>query len=182
MPSSILILMFRNDGGKASRRPTLDPTAPIVVLGSRTTAGRPEPLLCARLATAARLAQAHPQAPIVVSGHGEALPMHNYLTAQGINPERILLEPLATSTNENLENSARLLPPGSTMTVVTSNFHILRTRLWAWHLKIPVHTVAASTPHGHKLHNYARELAATPHSALRIAWRRLRHRLEGRPD
>ncbi|OFS20254.1 YdcF family protein [Corynebacterium sp. HMSC04H06] len=174
--------MFKDDGGKASRRPTLDPTAPIVVLGSRTTAGRPELLLRARLATAARLSQAHPDAPIVVSGHGEALPMHNYLTAQGINPERILLEPLATSTNENLENSARLLSPGSTMTVVTSNFHILRTRLWAWHLKIPIHTVAAPTPHGHKLHNYARELAATPHSALRIAWRRLRHRLEGRPD
>ena len=119
-------------------------------------------------------------APLVVSGFEEADVMAAWLVAQGVPESAVVLEPKARSTNENLERSRALFPDAAYLTVVTSGFHVLRTRVWAWHLGIPVRLVAAPTPETSRVKNYAREVVALPHSAARVVWRRLVRRVFGR--
>lgn len=148
---------------------------PILVLGARTRHGRPSRVLEDRLRKALPLLDAAPDpvpAPIVVSGHGEARAMADWLVGHGVDKHAILQEPRARSTNENLENARSMLPDTRKWTVVTSDFHVWRTRLWAWHLGIPADVVGARTAWPGIVGAVLRECLALPHSALRIAWRR----------
>lgn len=147
---------------------------PVLVLGAQVREGCPTPVLAARLRRARPLIDA---AGIgVLSGRGEARAMADWLIGQGTDPGILLLEEAATSTNENLENAHALLPDTRCWTVVTSDFHLLRTRLWAWHLGIPVQVVPAPTPAHARVRMLLRECLALPHSVLRVGWRRLRAR------
>lgn len=150
---------------------------PILVLGSKTDGGRAQPVLAARLRTAAAVAAERPGVPVVVSGRGESDVMARDLRQAGVDPARIVAEPLATSTNENLEHARRLFPDAGGFIVVTSNYHARRARLWAWHLGIPVEVIPAPTPKAQRRDTYLREVLALPHSATRIAWRRIVARL-----
>ena len=146
---------------------------PLLVLGARVIDGKPGPMLLTRLEKTIELSKVLP-GPIIVSGKGEATAMAKYLAGRGVDPRRIVIEPQATSTNENLERAAKLVPDASRFHVITSDFHVVRTKLWAWHLGIALKTHAAWTPWSLKLGNYLRELVATPHSALRVVWRKWR--------
>ncbi|WP_244288089.1 YdcF family protein [Corynebacterium godavarianum] len=156
-------------------------SSPIVVLGARIVDGRPSRMLTRRLVAALVRwrtdARAGVERTIVVTGRGESGVMARWLAERGVPRELIVEEPHATSTNENLENSRALFPRASRLIVVTSNFHVRRTRVWAWHLGIPVEMVPARTPRRSRAKNYAREVVALPHSAARVAWRRLAHTL-----
>lgn len=155
---------------------------PIVVLGAKIIDGHPSRMLASRLTKALSIYNARPR-PIVVSGRGEADIMASWLVARGVPAEHIVVEPHATSTNENLERAWALFPRASKLTVVTSNFHVARTAVWAWHLGIPVDLVGAPLPDGYpksKAKNYARELVAVPHSLARVLWRCLVARFRGR--
>ncbi|WP_165165467.1 YdcF family protein [Corynebacterium qintianiae] len=154
--------------------------APIVVLGARVLGGRPSRMLEARLSAALGLFHDDPGRPVVVSGFGEADVMADWLAAHGVPRGAITLERAARSTNENLENSRALFPSAARLIVVTNGFHVLRTKVWAWHLGIPVTVVAAETPAFSRVRNYAREVVALPHSVARVAWRRLVRGLGGR--
>lgn len=144
---------------------------PIVVLGARIVDGRPSRMLEFRLRRALEVWRAAP-APLVVTGFGEAEVMADWLLVRGVPESSIVLEPEARSTNENLERSRALFPDAAYLTVVTSGFHVLRTRVWAWHLGIPVRLAAALTPETSRVKNYAREVVALPHSVARVVWRR----------
>lgn len=150
----------------------------VLVLGARVTNGAAQPVLLSRLRRALRLVEEldragnHPK--VVVSGRGEAEVMAEWLAEHGLAADRILVEPHATSTNENLENAHALLPDTRRWLTVTNEFHALRTRLWAWHLGVPVTMVTARTPRSARASNYLREVFATPHSALRVLWRKIR--------
>lgn len=100
--------------------------------------------------------------------------MRDWLVAHGVAPGSITMEPGATSTNENLENAHRLFPEVREWTVVTSEFHVPRTYLWAWHLGLRVRVVPAATPGVVRLQMFARECLALPHTASRVVWRKLR--------
>ena len=155
---------------------------PIVVLGARVVDGHPSRMLAERLRTALKIFHAPPR-PMVVSGFGEAPAMAQWLIHHGVPEHLIVVEPHARSTNENLERSWALCSHAARLTVVTSNFHVVRTRVWAWHLGIPVEVVSAPMPHGEvksKLKNYSREVIATPHSLARVLFRRLMRRVRGR--
>ena len=152
---------------------------PVVILGARVIDGRPSRVLAARLATALTLWQSDPTQPVVVSGDGEAMVMADWLSARGVPTEALVLEEHARSTNENLEYSRALFPAAERLLVVTNRFHVLRTRVWAWHLGIPITIVAAPTPLRSMVKNYAREVVALPHSAARVAWRRVVKILHG---
>ncbi|GAA1472332.1 YdcF family protein [Corynebacterium felinum] len=143
----------------------------IVVLGCQVYRGHPSRLLASRLDAAVKLAAADP-AVIVVSGKNEAWPMFEYLVARGIDPVRIIVENEATSTNENLENAHRLLGDAVSMLVVTNDFHILRTKVWAWHLGLTIRTHSATSPPPHRQRAFVREVFALPHSTLRVLWRK----------
>ena len=136
-------------------------------------------MLAFRLRTALEVWREHP-APIVVSGYGEAGVMASWLVARGVPESSVVLEPEARSTNENLERSRALFPDAPHLIVVTSGFHVPRTRVWAWHLGIPVRMVAAPTPESSRAKNYAREVVALPHSVARVVWRRFVRRAFGR--
>lgn len=132
-----------------------------------------------RLRTAVKVWRDAP-APLVVSGYEEAGVMAAWLVAHGVAEGSVVLEPQARSTNENLERSRALFPDAEHLTVVTSGFHVPRTRVWAWHLGIPVRVIAAPTPETSRAKNYAREVVALPHSVARVAWRRFVRRAFGR--
>ncbi|MDO5670140.1 MAG: YdcF family protein [Corynebacterium sp.] len=144
----------------------------MLILGARTLHGYPSRILVDRLRAARPLIDAAP-GPVVVSGDGEAASMARWLVEHGVSEARIVKEPRARSTNENLENAAALFPDVARWTVVTSDFHVWRTRLWAWHLGIPVRVVGAPTQRRDLLVAGLREALALPHSALRILWRRV---------
>lgn len=144
---------------------------PVLVLGSRTDGDRPEAILASRLERALPLIDA--AGVVVVSGTGEAGVMAGWLVDHGVDPAKIVEEPEATSTNENLEKAHALLPDTTCWTVVTNDFHVLRTRMWAWHLGIRVRMHGIGTPRKDRPWNYLREVVATPHSLLRIVWRRV---------
>lgn len=153
---------------------------PIVVLGARVIDGRPSRMLAARLSTALSLWQDNHSRPLVVSGFEEAGAMEAWLVARGVPAGAITREAQARSTNENLENARALFPSAPRLTVVTNRFHVPRTRVWAWHLGIPVRVVGAPTPPRSAVKNYAREVVALPHSAARVVWRRVVRREFGR--
>lgn len=132
-----------------------------------------------RLRKALEVWQREP-APLVVSGFEEASVMAAWLVAHGVPESSVVLEPHARSTNENLERSRALFPRAAYLTVVTSGFHVPRTRVWARHLGIPVRVVAAPTPRTSRTKNYLREVVALPHSTARVAWRRFVRRVFGR--
>lgn len=150
---------------------------PVLVLGARVVDGQPGSLLRSRLDRAVVMARVLPSEPIIVSGYGEADAMQRYLIERGVAPERIRVEPVATSTNENLERAHALCSDYSYFRVVTNDFHVLRTRVWAWHLGIRVRIHGVRTPQEARAWNYLREVVATPHSLLRILWRRVVARL-----
>src|SRR5699024_7261281 len=133
-------------------------------------------LLLSRLNKALKLAKRMPDAPVIVTGDGEAAVMATYLTERGIDPERIVEEPAATSTNENLENCFALVNNARVLHVVTNEFHSVRTRPWAWHWRIPIKLHLPLTPPKFRLRNYSREILASPHSAARVVWRKFRAR------
>ncbi|QGU06581.1 hypothetical protein COCCU_03135 [Corynebacterium occultum] len=144
---------------------------PVLVLGALVDGDRPSAILRERLRRAQPLIDAAGVG--VLSGRGEAQVMADWLIEHGTDSGILRLENAATSTNENLENAHALLPDTTCWTVVTSDFHLLRTRLWAWHLGIPVEVVSAPTPGSARLAMFLRECLALPHSVLRVGWRRL---------
>lgn len=152
----------------------------IIVLGCQAFAGQPGRILRTRLEKALEVALRDPEELFVVSGKSEARPMADWLIAHGVAHHRILIEPTATSTNENLERSLELLlntgvdfpTKQCPLTVVTSDYHKFRTEVWAWHLEIPVVVISALTPPPHRQQDFSREVFALPHSTLRVLWRK----------
>lgn len=152
---------------------------PILVLGAKVRkisthrmTPKPAPVLEARLEKARELAQGN-DALIVVSGKGEAQAMAWWLLEHGVDPSRIMLEYEATSTNENLENAQKLFPATRRWNVVTSDFHSLRTKVWAWHLGIPITVHTSPTRPPYRGQDVRREIVALAHSLLRVGWRRI---------
>lgn len=146
---------------------------PVLVLGARIG-----PMLRSRVARAeelvADLVDAGGDPMVVVSGRGEAEWMRDWLVGRGMSNARIVVEPEAGSTNENLEKAQALLPETTHWLVVTSDFHAERTRLWARHLGIDITVIDAETPATARLMARLRERGALPHSWLRVAWRKFR--------
>lgn len=80
---------------------------------------------------------------VVTGGQGgdeprtEASSMAVYLREHGIAPDRIILEERATSTVENLRFSRELVPEGTMVGLITSDFHLYRAERIARHEGFP---------------------------------------------
>ncbi len=106
----------------------------MIVLGAQWKNNGPSYVLKKRLDKALEYLQENPDTYVIVSGGqgsdepvSEAQGMYEYLSAAGIEEERILLEDKSTSTYENLYNSSSLLDKGKDRVVlVTNNFHVYR--------------------------------------------------------
>ena len=120
------------------------PPDAVIVLGAGVNGTEPSLSLKTRLDAALRYLERWPDVPVVLSGgqgYGEEITeaacMYSYLTERGVDPERLILEESATDTAENFAFSRPLLeaagidPAEDRVAIVTSDFHIARSRLIA---------------------------------------------------
>lgn len=125
----------------------------IIVLGAAVHGDTPSLSLIERMSAARDYMRSHPDCTAIVSGGqgsnenlSEAQAMFDWLTANGIAPERIIKEDKATSTLENLKFSFAIISSrGGSAAVVTSEYHIYRAKLLAGSLGENVGAVAAHT-------------------------------------
>lgn len=110
----------------------------ILVLGGGTKNNRPGAVLKGRLDQALAYAEKHPDVTFIVSGGlgfgkttSEGTIMKNYLMENGILAERITIEEKATSTYENLLYTKKMIQPDDQVLIVTSDFHLFRTKMIA---------------------------------------------------
>lgn len=129
----------------------------IIVLGAGLNGDVPSLSLTNRLTAALEWLEEHPDCTaIVTGGQGpgenmtEAEAMGIWLEARGIAPERIIREPEATSTWENLDNSFELIrarggEPDGNCAIVTSEYHLCRAKLMARDMGVSAYGVAGRT-------------------------------------
>ena len=121
-------------------------TGDIIILGAHVSRSGLSSTLESRLAAGAEYAKKFPEMSVYVSGGqgldepvSEARAMRDYLVSQGIDAKRIIMEDESHNTYENLINTRNLLfSPGDPVfdelypvTIVTSEFHVLRTSMLA---------------------------------------------------
>ena len=142
---------------KEARTDAPDGTEYLIVLGAGLNGDVPSLSLTNRLTAALEWLEGHPDCVAVVSGGQgpgenmtEAEAMGIWLEARGIAPERIVLEPEATSTWENLANSFALIrerggEPDGNCAILTSEYHLCRAKLMAADQGVEAYGVAART-------------------------------------
>lgn len=121
-----------------------DPERPyLVVLGAAVYGDNPSLTLVRRLQGAQDYLTRYPDSVAIVSGGmgkgeniTEAKAMHDWLVQHGIPEERILEEPRATSTQENLEYSFALIrergdDPDGNVAITSSAYHLYRAKSMA---------------------------------------------------
>ena len=138
----------------------------IIVLGAAVHGDTPSLALTERLTAAKDYLDGHPDCVAVVSGGqgsnedvSEAQAMYDWLTAEGIAPERIIMEDRATSTYENILFSYEYIGDDARVAIVSSEYHLFRAKLIATALGHEVGTVAAHTTRpGVRLNYFIREV------------------------
>ncbi len=129
----------------------------LLVLGNKVEGTEPSAMLKDRIDAAYAYLSQHPDVICVVSGYqsgageiSEAECMFRQLTAMGIHPDRIWVEDQASSTEENIRFSLKLIEEktGSrpeTLGILSSEYHLLRAKLLARKEGISCVTVPAET-------------------------------------
>lgn len=149
------------------------PTDYVVVLGAGVNGTQPGPSLYERLVAAKEFAEEHPEAILILTGGRgegkqitEAQCMFNWLTENGVPAGRLRMEEKATSTEENLKNSLELIEAEcgrrpECITVISSEYHLLRAELIAKNLGVTAVCIPAHTRHKLYFCNmFAREIFA----------------------
>lgn len=105
----------------------------LIVLGAQVYKSGPSVVLKYRLDAASEYLKSNPDTVCIVSGgqgsnepFAEAVGMAAYLEKHGISAERIIKEDKSKTTEENLKNSMKYIEKGSSVGIVTNNFHIFR--------------------------------------------------------
>lgn len=148
----------------------------VVVLGCRVYDDGPSLSLQDRIKAAYDYLTAHPNSvAIVTGGQGEDEPMteaqclYDYLTAMGIDENRIWLEEEATSTWENLIFSLDLIQQKTgtrpeTIGLLSSEYHLFRAGLFAKECGVTAIGIPAKTGRvSLRINNYLREIAGVWH-------------------
>lgn len=155
----------------ATEKPTRDAEY-VIVLGAAVYGEKPSITLEHRLEGAIRYLNENPDTKVVVSGGqgegediSEAECMRRYLTENGIDPARILIEDRSTSTKENLAFSKTVIEADGGKTarvaIVSSAYHLYRAEKMAASLGMNASGVASSD--GYPIYMfgmYLREAAA----------------------
>lgn len=113
----------------------------VVVLGCKAHGDQPSWMLSDRLEKAYSVLSENPNVNCVVTGgkgddeqYTEGYVMKKYLVEKGISPDRIYVEELSQSTQENLLYTRTLIKLNGlseNIVIVTDRFHELRARIWA---------------------------------------------------
>ena len=127
----------------------------LIVLGARVKGDEPSLTLQYRLDKAYEYLIQHPNTRVVLSGGQgpgeditEAEAMKRYLQEKGLSASRMIMEDQSTDTVENLRNAFTLIDKekeNATITIVTSRFHVLRSKMIARDLGKKVEGIGAQT-------------------------------------
>ena len=125
-----------------------------IVLGAKVNNITPSLSLRYRLESALAYANEYPTVILVLSGGQgpdeaitEAEAMKNYLIANGIDEKRLIVEEKSTSTYENVLFSTELMPTTiSSFTIITSDYHLARSKNIAKELGFETDVIVAKTP------------------------------------
>ncbi len=127
----------------------------IVVLGAGLKKDKPSLTLMARLDIVVSLNKINPDTKIIVSGGqgedeivSEAFAMKKYLVDHGIDENLIIIEDKSISTKENIEFSSKIINEkklGKNVTIVSSDFHILRGKFLSVHYGLNPHGYGCKT-------------------------------------
>ena len=125
-----------------------------IILGAKVNGEIPSLSLRYRLDAALDYANKYPHVQLVLSGGqgagediSEAESMRRYLVENGIDEDRLLIESNSTSTYENMLFAQELLPPSvQAVTIITSDYHLERSKIIARSLDLQADVVSAKTP------------------------------------
>lgn len=129
----------------------------IIVLGALVRGETPSLSMVERTRAALDYMNEHPDTMVIVSGGqgdlediSEAEAMYKWLTDNGADGSRILIEDKSTSTKENLENSFKIIrdrgdDPAKATAVVTSEYHIYRAKLMGRDMGVELGGISART-------------------------------------
>ena len=143
----------------------------MIVLGCQVKEDGPSSLLRDRLDEALNYLEDHPDLTVVVSGGqgpdeptSEAQAMADYLIANGVDGQKVLLETASHNTAQNFAYSKKQMDEAQIdysdgILVVSNGFHLTRARMLAQRAGFEeVYTLAAPTSHlPSRLHMYIRE-------------------------
>lgn len=128
----------------------------IIVLGAGLKDNKPNELLEFRLIKTLEYYKKYPNTIFILSGGvgkneklSEAKAMENYLIEKGIPKKNLILEENSTSTYENLKFSKEILKnlKVKNIGVISSSFHLYRTKYIAKKLNMSIETIYANTPY-----------------------------------
>ncbi|ROP36127.1 YdcF family protein [Saccharothrix texasensis] len=167
----VSLLLYSIVYGSVGRRTGFDA---IVVLGAGLIGDRVPPLLAARLDRGLHLYRrevAAGRTPLLVVSGGqgpgevvsEAAAMREYLLRRDVPDGLIVLEDRATTTEQNLEYSAKLLADREwtgRAVAVTNNFHVFRAAVLARRLRLRMQIIGAPTAWYFLPSAFLREFAA----------------------
>jgi uncharacterized SAM-binding protein YcdF (DUF218 family) len=132
----------------AGNRDSAERSDAIVVLGAAQYAGRPSPVLEARLDHAVRLYRRSIAPTLIVTGGkaagdvtSEAESSARYARRHGVPDSAIIIEDESRSTTEQMHAVARIMRRRNfnSVVLVSDRFHMLRLLLTAWKLDIRAH-------------------------------------------
>ena len=121
----------------------------LIVLGAAVYKDQPSLTLVRRLEGALDYLETYPDSVAIVSGGmgrgetvTEAQAMYDWLVAAGVDPARVLTEPKASSTEENLKFSFDIIrsrgdEPAGKVAIVSSAYHLYRAKCLAAKLGVP---------------------------------------------
>ena len=127
----------------------------IIILGAMVRGNTPSLILDERLQAGLNCIKKHPEAKVILSGAkgpgeniSEAQAMKIYLINNGVDEAKLIKEEKSTNTFENLENSKKIIAKINSKTkilIVTSDFHIFRSKLLASRTGLKAYGVPAKT-------------------------------------
>ncbi len=105
----------------------------IIVLGAQVYENGPSSILKYRLDRALKYLNENENTKCIVCGgqghnepFAEAIGMKKYLKEQGVAESRIIMETESQNTEQNIKNSLKYIDSGSSIGIVTNNFHMAR--------------------------------------------------------
>lgn len=132
---------------------TIKPTK-ILILGAGLIKGGVGLVLRRRLLGGLALYQRFPKAELIMSGgqgddepEPEAVAMHRFARQKGVPESAIRLETNSTNTATNLSEAKRFINSGDRVVLVTSDYHLLRSLLYARRQGVNCQGLAVHTPH-----------------------------------
>ena len=139
----------------------------VIILGAGLKNNQPKEVLKERLDFALEYYKKYPQTIFIVSGGkgkdekiSESEAMKEYLIKKYIPEKNILEENKSTSTLENLKFSKEKIPNENNIGVVSSDFHLYRTKYLGNKINMKIEGLYAKTPIKGAIKFYIRESIA----------------------